>query len=172
MDQDCVAIGRLRRARGIRGELLGELDSAEPGREERLKEVALELGGRRRVVRVEQIWRHDGRPVFKFEGIDSMSEAEAWQGAEILVPAGELARPEDGAYSHADLAGCRVETDAGAVVGVVTGVEEYGGPPLLRVEAADGREILVPFARSICPEIDVAGKTIRVKLPEGLLDLP
>ena len=80
-DQDWVAIGRLRRARGIRGELLGELDSSEPGREDRLREVALETGGQRRVVRVEQVWRHDGRPVFKFAGIDSMSDAEPWQGA-------------------------------------------------------------------------------------------
>ncbi len=66
-----------------------------------------------------------------------------------------------------------METAAsGAPVGVVKGVEEYGGPPLLRVEAADGREILVPFARSICREIDVAAKTIRVELPEGLRELP
>jgi ribosomal 30S subunit maturation factor RimM len=35
----------------------------------------------------------------------------------------------------------------------------------------DGREILVPFARAICREIDVAGKIIRVQLPEGLADL-
>ncbi len=54
---------------------------------------------------------------------------------------------------------------------MVTGVEDYGGPPLLEVEAEDGREILVPFARSICREIDVAAKVIRVELPEGLLEL-
>ena len=35
---------------------------------------------------------------------------------------------------------------------------------------ADGREILIPFARSICKVIDVASKTIRVELPEGLLE--
>ena len=153
--------------------MLGELDSSEPGREDRLKEVALETGGRRRVVRVEQVWRHDGRPVFKFAGIDSVSEAEPWQGAEILVPAGEVVQPGEGAYSYADLAGCRMETAGnGALVGVVKGVEEYGGPPLLRVEAVNGREILVPFACSICREIDVAAKTIRVELPDGLLELP
>ena len=153
--------------------MIGELDSSEPGREDRLTEVALETGEKRRVVRVEQVWRHDGRPVFKFAGIDSMSDAEPWQGAEILVPASEVAQPEEGAYAYADLAGCRMETvGSGAPVGVVKGVEEYGGPPLLRVEAADGREILVPFVRSICKEIDVAAKTIRVALPEGLLELP
>ena len=163
-----MAIGRLWRTRGTRGELLGELDSSEPGREEKLKEVALEKNGKRQVMQVEETWRHDGRPVFKFAGIDSISDAEPWEGAEMLVPASEVEPPEEGAYSYADLVGCRVVCDG--EVGVVTEVEAYGGAPLLKLEAADGREILIPFARSICKEIDVASKTIRVELPEGLLE--
>jgi len=82
-----VAIGRLWRTRGNRGELLGELDSSEPGREEKLKDVALEIDGRRQVLRVEETWRHDGRPVFKFQGIDSIWDAEKWEGAEMSVRA-------------------------------------------------------------------------------------
>jgi 16S rRNA processing protein RimM len=168
VDQEWVAIGRLWRTRGNRGELLGELDSSDPVREEKLKEVALEIDGRRQAVRVEEVWRHDGRPVFKFEGIDSISAAEQWEGAELLVLASEVVPPEEGAYSYRELVGCRVVGDR--EVGVVMEVEEYGGAPLLKVEAADGREVLIPFARSICREIDVASKTIRVELPEGLLE--
>jgi len=163
-----VAIGRLWRTRGNRGELLGELDSGDPERERKLREVALQVDGRRQVMRVEGTWRHDGRPVFKFAGIDSISDAEQWEGAEMLVPASEVEPPEEGAFSYADLVGCRVVDDG--LVGVVTEVEEFGGAPLLKLEAADGREILVPFARSICKVIDVASKTIRVELPEGLLE--
>lgn len=166
--EDWVAIGRLWRARGNRGELLGELDSSDPEREQKLREVALVVDGRRQVMRVEETWRHDGRPVFKFEGVDSISDAEKWEGAEILVAPSEVEPPEEGAFSYADLVGCKVVGEA--QVGVVTEVEEYGGAPLLKVEAADGREILIPFARSICRVIDVAAKTIRVELPEGLLE--
>jgi 16S rRNA processing protein RimM len=168
VDENWVAIGRLWRTRGNRGELLGELDSSDADREQKLREVALEVDGRRQVMRVEETWRHDGRPVFKFEGIDSISDAEKWEGAEMLVPASEVEPPEEGAFSYADLVGCKVVGDA--VIGVVTEVEAYGGAPLLKLEAADGREILIPFARSICKVIDVASKTIRVELPEGLLE--
>lgn len=163
-----MAIGRLWRTRGNRGELLGELDSSDPDREQKLREVALEVDGRRQVMRVEETWRHDGRPVFKFKGVDSISDAEKWEGAEMLVRASEVEPPEEGAYSYADLVGCKVVGES--EVGVVTEVEEYGGAPLLKLEAADGREILIPFARSICKVIDVASKTIRVELPEGLLE--
>jgi 16S rRNA processing protein RimM len=168
VSEEWVAIGRLWRTRGNRGELLGELDSREPDREKKLKEVALEVDGRRQVMRVEEVWRHDGRPVFKFAGIDSITDAEPWEGAEMLVPASEVEPPEEGAFSYADLVGCRVFDES--EVGVVTEIEDYGGAPLLKLEAADGREILIPFARSICKEIDVASKTIRVELPEGLLE--
>jgi 16S rRNA processing protein RimM len=166
-----VVIGRLTKTRGRRGELLAEFDSADPDRLNRLKSVLLTLGAKRETFPIEEIWDHSGRLVVKFEGIDSINDAEHWERAEILVPREEVAPPQDGAYSHQDLVGCKVE-HAGFEIGVVQGVEEYGGPPLLQVEAPDGREILIPFAKAICKDIDVAGKRIRVELPEGLLDLP
>jgi 16S rRNA processing protein RimM len=129
----------------------------------------LESEGRQRPSEIENVWNHDGRPIFKFAGIDSITDAEVWAGADILVSDSERAQPKAGEYSHADLIGCRVLADR--PIGVVKSVEEYGGPPLLKIEAMDGREILVPFAHSICREIDVAAKVIRVDLPEGLLDL-
>jgi 16S rRNA processing protein RimM len=170
--ENWVAIGRLWRARGNRGELLGELDSSDLGREEKLKVVALDVGGERRLMQVQEVWRHDGRPVFKFEGIDSISGAEKLEGAEILVSPEEVASPQEGSYSYAELVGCRVEGGSKAgnsFSGVVKGVEEYGGPPLLQVDA-DGREVLIPFARAICKEIDVRNRIIRVDLPDGLLE--
>jgi 16S rRNA processing protein RimM len=131
--------------------------------------VRLELEGRSQMFQVEQVWHHDGRPVFKFAGIDSIADAEKWTGADMLVPETERARPEEGEYSHADLIGCTVV--AAKPIGKVTGIEDYGGAPLLKVAAEDGREILIPFAKAICREIDIAAKIIRVELPEGLLEL-
>ena len=162
------------RVRGNRGELAGEIYSSQPGRAEKLREVALEKDGRRRLIEIERVWHHDGRPVFKFLGLDSISDAEPWAGADILAAESERIRPEPGEYSHADLIGCSVvgcRAVGEAPIGTVVGVEDYGGAPLLRVETAGGREILVPFAGAICREIDVDAKTIRVELPEGLLDL-
>lgn len=165
-----VAVGRLFKARGNRGELTGEIYSSQPGRAEKLRDVVLELAdGKTRPSRVEEIWWHDGRPVFKFEGIDSISDAEHWAGADVLVADAEREKPEEGAYSHADLLGC-VLWNRDVKAGVVQAVEDFGGGPLLEVKLEDGREVLVPFARSICKEIDVAAKAIRAEVPDGLLD--
>ena len=171
-DAKWIPVGRILRERGRIGELTAEIYSSQPGRAEKLKNVVLDLGSRQRPSEVERLWYHNGHPVFKFVGIDSISDAEVWRGAEVLAPESERVRPEQGEYSHADLIGCEVWT-AGAdrPLGIVRGIEEYGGPPLLRVEQQDGREMLIPFANAICHEIDVARKIIRAELPEGLAEL-
>ncbi len=166
MNDSWVAVGRLIKPRGNRGELVAEIYSSQPGRAEKLIEVTLDCNGRKQPFAIEEVWFHDGKPIFKFAGIDSIDDAAEWSGADMLVPESERARPEPGEYSHADLIGCEV-----LGVGVVKGIEEYGGPPLLKVERPDGREVLIPFAKAICREIDVESKTIRVELPEGLLEL-
>ena len=136
METGWIEVGRLTRVRGNRGELLGEIYSSQPGRAEKLKNVMLEAGGRRLAVQIEELWFHGGRPVFKFVGIDSISAAELWAGADVLAPEAERIEPGEGEYSHADLIGSRVLGGAGAdEIGVVTGVEDYGGPSLLKLEA-------------------------------------
>lgn len=171
-DAKWIVVGRILRERGRIGELTAEIYSSQPGRAEKLKDVMLGLGGLKRPVQVERLWYHNGRPVFKFFGIDSISDAEAWRGADLLAPESERARPEQGEYSHAELIGCEIWTSAGGrPLGIVRGIEDYGSQILLRVEKTAGGEMLIPFAKAICREIDVARKIIRAELPEGLAEL-
>jgi 16S rRNA processing protein RimM len=170
--ENLVAVGRIFRERGRIGELTAEIYSSQTGRAEKLKDVVLSLAGLKRPVQVERLWYHNGRPVFKFVGIDSISDAEIWRGADLLAPESERARPEPGEYSHADLIGCEVRTFlAVEPLGIVRGIEDYGSQILLRVEKTAGGEMLVPFVNAICREIDVARKIIRAELPEGLAEL-
>jgi 16S rRNA processing protein RimM len=171
-DEKWIVVGRILRERGRHGELAAEIYSSQPGRAEKLKDVMLDLGALKRLVQVEQLWYHNGRPVFKFLGIDSISDAQRWRGADLLARENERARPEEGEYSHADLIGCEIRTSAQEqTVGVVRGIEDYGSQILLRVEKTGGGEMLIPFANAICREIDVARKIIRAELPEGLTEL-
>jgi 16S rRNA processing protein RimM len=167
-----VCAGRLIRARGNRGEFVAEIYSAQPGRAGLLTVVRLEKKGIGRLTQVERTWHHNGRPILKFAGIDSISEAETWAGADVLVEASARVTPAEGEYWHVDLIGCAVlREDSEAQIGVVQGIEEYGGPVLLSVAAPDGHELSIPFARSICREIDIQRKRIRAWLPEGLDEL-
>ena len=117
---------------------------------------------------VESVRDASGSLLMKFRGIDSISDAEPWRGAEVRVPREERLKLEPGIFYLSDLVGCEVvERGTGEALGKVTGWNEGGASGLLEV----GDSLLIPFARSICVVIDVAGRRIEVELPEGLKDL-
>lgn len=126
-------------------------------------------------VRLELEWVQERRSrlLLKFRGVDTIAGAEQLRGAEIRVPLSQRRGLPPAEYYHSDLIGCQVvERLSGKLLGVVTGWQEFGAAPLLEVETGAGGEPLqVPFARSICVEIDPAGRRILVDLPEGLKEL-
>ena len=169
-DNAWIAVAALGRPRGNRGELTATSLSSKPERFARLKRVQL-VGEPGDVVsyEVEEVWEHSGELVFKFRGIDSISDAEKLRGAEVQVPRSERVELEPGEYFHSDLIGCEVrERVSGRTVGKVTNFEEYGGPPLLEI---DGGRILIPFVKAICVDIRPDEKLIEVEIPEGLENL-
>jgi 16S rRNA processing protein RimM len=166
---DQVTVAVLGRPRGNRGELTASCLSSRPERFASLTSVVLSGGDaalQDRPFEVEKVWDHGGTLVFKFAGVDSISDAEKLRGAEVRVPKSERVQLEPGEFFHSDLVGCEVrDRVSDRVIGQVTGWEEYGGPALLQID--DGR-LLVPFVKAICVEILPEARLIRVDLPEGL----
>lgn len=169
--EELVAIARIDRPRGLRGEVVAGILTDFPERFENLERVfALGEGATGPTeLRLEKFWFQKGRVVLKFAGIDSIEEAELLRGAEICVPESETVGLEEDEYFDWELEGCRVETMSGDKIGRVKGVFRAGENENLIV-ADDKRDYLIPFAEAICTEVDVEKKLIRVDLPEGLLE--
>jgi len=106
----------------------------------------------------------------KLEGIDTLDRADAIIGLEIYVPEEDFGPLEDGNYYHFQIIGSAVVTKDGEGVGTVKSLLSAGKETLLVVERG-GREVLIPFTRSICLNVDSSRREIRVDLPDGLLDL-
>jgi 16S rRNA processing protein RimM len=163
---DWVTIALLGKTRGNRGELTAIPLSSKPERYETLTEVYLFGSGERR--EVEETWFHNGTLIFKFRGIDTISDAEPLTGSEVRVPLAERAPLEDGEFFQSELIGCEVfDHRSGERIGLVTSWEDGGGAGILVVD----RLLMIPFARAICVEINPAAKRIAVELPPGLKDL-
>lgn len=168
--EDLVAIAKLIKPRGLRGELVAELLTDFPERFENLEAVIGILpDGTRRELRIEDAWFQKDRVVLRFEGIDSIEQAEGLRNIEICVPESESVELDEDEFFDWQLEGCEVKTIEGASIGKVREVMRTGGTENLVVDG-DGKEYLIPFAGSICTEIDVEEKLIRVDLPEGLLE--
>ena len=165
-----VTVALLGKTRGNRGELTALALSSKPERYETLREVYLfgpgvSASGDRQ--EVESFWFHDGTLILKFKGVDSISDAEHLIGCEVRVPMAERAALEEGEFFESDLIGCDVvERATGQSLGRVSAWQDGGGAGLLVVG-----NLLIPFAREICVEIDPAARRIAVELPEGLKDL-
>jgi 16S rRNA processing protein RimM len=166
-----IAIARIVRTRGNRGEVLAELHTDFPTRFSLLNRVWVEFpDGRRESLALEHSWAHQGRQVLKFEGVDTISDAEALIGAWVEVEAGQAVPLPENTYWDRDLVGCSVRNPQGAELGVVAGIMRIAGNDQLVVRG-DGGEFLVPMVASICREISLARREITVDLPDGLVDL-
>jgi len=160
----------LLRARGIKGEIAADGLGTRLSRFEELPRCTL-YGpkGQQRILEIESVWEHRAQPVFKFKGIDTMTAAEELQGYELRIPLEERAPVPEGEYFHSDLIGCEIVEADGNKLGTVTGWEDFGATGLLVVKGE--KELMIPFAKKFCFEIDVAGKRIVVNLPEGLKEI-
>jgi 16S rRNA processing protein RimM len=173
-DSGWVTVALLGKPRGNRGEVTAVSFSSKPERYETLREVYLfRRGADGRSLpsanfRVESTWFHNGVLIFKFQGIDTISDAETLTGSEVRIPASERTPLDPGEFFQSDLIGCEVvDRSSGESLGRVDGWDDSGGPGLLVLDSG----LLIPFARSICVAIDPAARRIEVELPAGLKEL-
>jgi 16S rRNA processing protein RimM len=169
MSGEFVTIALVRKTQGNRGEVAAEVHTAVPDRfQPGMRLSALLKDGQRKELELEEFWPHKGMIVLKFGGFDSISDAETLVGAELQVS--ERAQLERGWNYVSDLVGCRVwdrDREIGSVKEVIFGA---GEAPLLLV--TDGKqEFEIPFAEAYLVEVSTTSKTIRMNLPEGLLEV-
>jgi 16S rRNA processing protein RimM len=169
---DLVAIAKTVRTRGLRGELVAEVLTDFPERFEETETVfALQRDGSREELKLENHWFQKDRVILKFAGRDSIEAAESLINCEICVPESEAVELAEDEFFDWQLIGCAVETVEGERIGDVKEIMRTGGTEILVVEGEiEGKDYLIPFAETICVEVDVENNLIRVDAPEGLLD--
>jgi 16S rRNA processing protein RimM len=161
------------KTQGRRGEVAAEILSDVPDR----FAVGMQLqalpreAGQRCELAVEELWPHKGLLVLKFAGVDSISDAEALIGCELQVPCSQRSQLEAGWSYVSDLVGCVVfdgEREIGRIEDVQFGA---GEAPLLIVRNAAAKLVEIPFAEAYLDSVDIDRKQVRMKLPEGLLEV-
>jgi 16S rRNA processing protein RimM len=173
-----VAVARIVRPQGRRGELLAEVltdfpDSFAQRKRLFLRPTAGKSKNEIRQTELEAFWHHKGRVVLKFAGVDSINDAERLRGFDVLIPLAERMPLIDDAVYVSDLLGARVvdisngiAADAGEIVDVVP---EDVGPAMLVLRTEAAEPVLIPFVKAYLRRVDLEAKRIEMALPEGLL---
>lgn len=175
MSEEFYLVGRVRRAHGIRGELVVEPFTDEPD--------AVFASGRRvfvgtaagvplapsRELTVVRSSPFKGGFIIAFEGLADRNAAELLRDRSLLVPESEVAPPgEDEVFIH-DLVGMRVLHVNGDAIGEVTEVFELPQGLVMEVRRASDT-IMLPFDERTVTTMDAATRIITVDPLEGMLD--
>jgi len=160
------------KTQGRRGEVAVELHTGVPERFRRdMRLWALQKDRHRREVTVEDLWPHKSFLVLKFQGIETISDAEPLVGAELQLPIDQRADLEPGWTFLSDLIGCKV-FDGQREIGEIEDVQFGAGEaPLLVVTSGAKLPYEIPFAEAYLEKLDLKRKQVRMKLPEGLLEV-
>jgi 16S rRNA processing protein RimM len=183
--EELAIVGRVRKAHGIRGELVVEAMTDEP--------AAVFAAGRRvfggttagaplredparpdsplLTLNVRRATPFKGGWIVALGEIADRTAAEQWRGRTLLVPFAELTPPGDDQVYYHDLVGMRVVRAGGEVLGDVVGIYELPQGPMLEVKVAERRDsVLVPYRSEVVTEVDTQARVITIDPPEGLIE--
>lgn len=108
--------------------------------------------------------------LMKLDGVQNDDEARAFVGLTIYLPKSYLEKVKDEEIEVDYFAGFTLIDEEKGVLGVISEVDQTTENILFVIPIKDD-EMLIPAGEEYIQEIDHEKKIIRVKLPEGLLDL-
>jgi 16S rRNA processing protein RimM len=165
-----VAVGRIVRPQGRRGEVRLEALTDAPERLRELRECWLVPPPDGERHEVEAVWFQGRVPIVKLAASASMTDAQALVGRLVTIPRAAVRPLPPDRYYAFDLLGCAVDTPDGEKLGTIA--EVLAGPEHdYWTVQRDGRAWLLPAVSAIVLRVDLTGRRVTVRPPEGLVEL-
>ena len=167
---DLVAIGKIERPFGVRGEFKVRSLTDVPGRLDQLKQVqVLEPTGQIVDRTVTQVRRAGSTYIMALAGVTTPEEAGRLRGGLIQVPRRPAAALSADVYFECDLIGMTVENERGEEVGMLETILEIPDNHLFVVRKGT-EEVLIPAAKSFVTSVDLTRRRMMVRGIEDLVE--
>jgi len=167
MPTQFLAIGKVLRPHGVRGELLLETLTEFPAH---LAEVEMVYVGDAESPQPHPLRRarlHQRDLLIQLADCLDRDAADAYRGQMVFIQTEQAAPLPPGRYYHHQIIGLTVVTDEGEALGQVAEILETGANDVYVVAGPSG-EILLPALQSVIQQIDLDAKKMMVHLLEGL----
>ncbi|MNK49912.1 Ribosome maturation factor RimM [compost metagenome] len=171
-EERLLAVGRLLKPHGIRGEIKVAVMTDDPARFKKLDAVTVELANGQRVSLHMEGARVIGPEtvLVKFREYGTPEAVLALRDGMILIPRSKGVPLKPGEVYFADMIGLKaILQDSGTELGTVTAILSAGND-LLEITRPDGSEVLIPWVDPFVPKVDVAAGTVYLTPPPGLLE--
>lgn len=162
-----VAIGKLHRPHGVRGEIAMEVLTEFPERVRVGKTVF--VGDTRLPLRIRSRRKHQANLLLAFDELNTPESLQGLRNQVVYVRAEDLPPLPEGDFYHHQLIGLQVVDENGTPHGLVTELLETGSNDVLVVRRPSGPELLLPVTDETLLEVDLDAGRMRVHLLPGLL---
>ena len=164
-----LQVGVITQTHGIKGEVKVFPTTDDPARFRKLKHVIMVTGKERLDMEISGVKFFKQYVIIRFQGIDSINDAEKYKGARLYVTRDNAVRLRKDEYFVADLIGMKIVTEDGEPFGIMKDVMATGANDVYVVEREDASEILLPAIRECVRNIDMEQGVITVHIMDGLL---
>lgn len=168
-----IIIGKITGAHGVRGELKVFPLTDDPRRFLKLKECYI-CG--QQFEKPEAMTCHSARidretVLVKFEGVADRDKAELLRGRFVAVDRENAVKLKKDNYFITDLKGLTVIDDELGDIGKVIDCFATGPQYTLEIKRDSKKNLMLPFVKVYCYEVDIEGGFIKCRLPDGLYEL-
>ena len=169
--KDSIYIGQIAKLHGYKGGVSLFLDVTHPEEYMDMESFFVEIDGILTPFFVESFkLKNKGFAAVKFQGVDSEQEARSLLKKKVFIPETELRELDESNFYDHEVIGFEVEDVVKGKIGKVTAIADLKQNPLLVIEFKD-KEILLPIFEGLIVNVDRKLKRLKVKAPDGLIDL-
>lgn len=164
-------IGKVAGTHGIKGTLRIFPTTQDPSRFELLKEVIIELNGKRETLNILKVSYQKNMVLLTVKEINDINDAEKYKNATILIPEEKALPLGENEYYTRDLYDMEVYTADNEFLGTIIDILVTGANDVYVVKnekKPEEKELLLPAIKDVVLSVSVAEKKMIVKLLEGL----
>jgi len=165
-----LAVGKVVKAFGIRGEIVARCYTDEPSRFTSLRSVLVgNEPGQAREVRIERVRTDERGACLKLAGVDDRNAAEKLVGTLLFVEHRHRVKLPRGKYFVHEIVGLAVLDQDGTTVGRVREVLKLPAHDVYVIER-HGRDIMIPAVQEFVLGVDLEERVMRVRLIDGMVE--
>ena len=159
-----LAIGKLQRTHGVKGELIMEIYTEFPDRIVKGKHVF--IGKQYKEYVIASVRPNAERLLVSFEGLGDCDQAAILRNQIVSIRTEDATElPEDQFYHH-EIIGMSVFDESGVMLGEINEILETGANDVYVITPEGKDEILIPAIKSVIVSVDRKIRKMVVKLPE------
>lgn len=165
-EPEFLAVGKLRRPHGIRGDLVMEILTDFP---ERLRPGKPVFVGEQehRPMKISKAHQHSGKLLIGLEGIETREQAGELRNQYVFILTRSAPRLPKGEYYHHELLGLKVLDEQGNTLGILAEILETRANDVYIIRSEDANDLLLPAVdNEVIIQVDLKRQEMIVRPPE------